>query len=102
MSEENLKPATDKNDKIGGINILNITDPVFKEPLEDVHTANLPIAGCGWIDTKDGVVLIDTLIDPRAAEKVMARIKGKIKYIIYTHGHMDHVSGTEAFMKDNP
>ena len=102
MDKDNLKPTADKKDTIGGINILNITDPVFKEPLEDVHTANLPIAGCGWIDTKDGVVLIDTLIDPRAAEKVMARIKGKIKYIIYTHGHMDHVSGTEAFMKDNP
>jgi alkyl sulfatase BDS1-like metallo-beta-lactamase superfamily hydrolase len=32
----------------------------------------------------------------------MERIKGKIKYIIYTHGHMDHVSGTKVFMRDNP
>ncbi|GAG08162.1 unnamed protein product, partial [marine sediment metagenome] len=76
--------------------------PIFKDPLEDVHTAALPIAGCAWIDTSEGTVLIDTLLYPRVAEKVMERIKGKIKYIIYTHGHFDHVSGTQAFMKDNP
>ncbi len=102
MREENLQPESNKKDNIGGINILTIRDPIFKEPLEDVHTANLPIAGCAWIDTKEGVVLIDTLLFREAAKKVMERIKGKIKYIIYTHGHYDHVSGTEAFMKDNP
>lgn len=102
MREENLQPESDKKDNIGGINILNIRDPIFKEPLEDVHTANLPIAGCAWIDTKDGVVLIDTLLVREAAKKVMERINGKIKYVIYTHGHYDHVSGTEVFMKDNP
>ena len=102
MREENLQPESSKKDSIGGINILTIRDPIFKEPLEDVHTANLPIAGCAWIDTKEGVVLIDTLLVREAAKKAMERIKGKIKYIIYTHGHYDHVSGTEAFMKDNP
>ena len=102
MREENLQPETGKKDNIGGINILNVRDPIFKEPLEGVHTANLPIAGCAWIDTKEGVVLIDTLISRGAAKKAMERIKGKIKYIIYTHGHYDHVGGTEAFMKDNP
>jgi alkyl sulfatase BDS1-like metallo-beta-lactamase superfamily hydrolase len=78
------------------------TGIVFKNPIEDVHTAEIPIAGCAWIDTKDGVVLIDTLLFQNSAEKVMERIKGKIKYIIYTHGHYDHVSGTRAFMRDNP
>lgn len=102
MSEEYLRPEKDKMGNIGGINILTAREPIYKEPLEDVHTAALPIAGCAWIDTMEGVVLIDTLIYPKAAEKVMERIKGKIKYIIYTHGHYDHVSGTRAFMKDNP
>jgi alkyl sulfatase BDS1-like metallo-beta-lactamase superfamily hydrolase len=102
MNEENLRPETDNRGNIGGINILTAREPIYKDPLEDVHTAALPIAGCAWIDTADGVVLIDTLIHPRAAEKVMERIKGKIKYIIYTHGHYDHVSGTKSFMKDNP
>jgi len=102
MTEENLQSKPAKRGNIGGINILNVREPVFKEPIEDVYTAALPIAGCAWINTKNGVVLIDTLIHPRPAEKVMERIQGKIKYIIYTHGHFDHVSGTQAFMKDNP
>ena len=102
MREENLQPELAKKSNIGGINILNVREPIFKNPIEDVYTAALPIAGCAWIDTKDGVVLIDTLLYPKAAAKVMERIKGKIRYIIYTHGHLDHVGGTKAFIKDNP
>ena len=102
MKEENLRPKQNNNGIIGGINVLNKMEPIFKDPIEDVHTAAIPIAGCAWVDTEDGVVLIDTLLYQRTAEKVMDRIKGKIKYIIYTHGHIDHVRGTKAFMKDNP
>jgi len=91
------------DEKIKRMGIINAgSDIVFKNPLKDVHTAEIPIAGCAWIDTTDGVVLIDTLLFQNAAERVMERIQGKIKYIIYTHGHYDHVSGTQAFMKDNP
>ena len=64
--------------------------------------AALPIAGCAWVDTDEGVVLIDTLISEAAARKTRERIRGKIKYIIYTHGHVDHVGGTRAFMDDHP
>jgi len=102
MSDKNIQPEPKKKSGIGGINMLTARVPIFKDPIESVHTAALPIAGCAWISTKEGVVLIDTLIHPNAAEQVMERIEGKIKYIIYTHGHYDHVSGTTAFMKDNP
>ncbi|MBW1711472.1 MAG: MBL fold metallo-hydrolase, partial [Deltaproteobacteria bacterium] len=27
---------------------------------------------------------------------------GKVKYVIYTHGHGDHVGGSAAFKEDNP
>jgi len=74
----------------------------YSAPLPDVHVASMPISGCAWIETGDGLVLIDTLVHKRAAEKTMAKIDGQIKYIIYTHGHVDHVGGTLAFMKDNP
>jgi alkyl sulfatase BDS1-like metallo-beta-lactamase superfamily hydrolase len=74
----------------------------FYDPLPDVHTARLRIAGCGWVDTTEGVVLIDTLIRRHAAKQVKERIKDKIKYIIYTHGHGDHVGGTSVFLDDNP
>jgi alkyl sulfatase BDS1-like metallo-beta-lactamase superfamily hydrolase len=91
-----------KNAAVKPIQVLSGQEVLFSDPLRDVHVASLPIAGCAWIDTEDGVVLIDTLISYRAATQAAARIKGPIKYIIYTHGHLDHVSGTAAFMKDQP
>ena len=99
MSE---KKEGEKNEELMGRQVLNIVNLVIRDPLPDVHTASLPIAGCAWIDTTDGVVLIDTLIRKAAAKQVKEKIKGKIKYIIYTHGHGDHVGGTEVFMDDNP
>lgn len=82
--------------------ISNISDPVIENPIKDVHTATLPIAGMAWIDTGEGAFLIDTLLTEASAQKVVDLIKEPIKYIVYTHGHMDHVGGTPVFMKDNP
>ena len=80
----------------------NAFNPVIKEHMEGVYSAALPIAGMVWIETGDGAVLIDTLLSVASAEKVVDKIKEKIKYIIYTHGHADHVGGAKAFIKDNP
>ncbi len=88
--------------EIKGTRILGAANPSFTDPIKDVHTARLPIAGCGWVDTTDGVVLIDTLLTPGAGKEVFKRIKGTIKYIIYTHGHGDHIGGAAAYLKDNP
>mgnify|MGYP002065767357 CR=1 FL=1 len=35
-------------------------------------------------------------------KKVKQKINSKIKYIIYTHGHGDHIGGTKVFLDDNP
>ncbi len=91
-----------KIEEVKGRQILQVQDVFFNNPLKDVYTAALPIAGCAWVDTGDGVVLIDTLIRENVAKKVYRKIKGKIKYIIYTHGHRDHVGGAAAFLADNP
>lgn len=82
--------------------ILTQKDPVFDNPIKDVFRASLTIAGCAWVETTEGVVLIDTLINEAAGSKAFKKIRGKIKYIIYTHGHADHVGGTRAFISDNP
>ena len=91
-----------KTKRVSPINVLTQMKVQFKNPMKDVYTANLPIAGCGWIITTDGVVLIDTLLTINAGKRVFEEITGKIKYIIYTHGHGDHVGGTAAFMADQP
>lgn len=85
---------------MSGIQVITGQKVQFKNPLKDVHTAILPIAGCAWIDTTDGVVVIDTLISRGAAKKAREQITDKIKYIIYTHGHMDHIMGASEFMDD--
>lgn len=88
--------------EIKGTRILGAPKASFTNPIKDVHTARLPIAGCGWVETTEGVVLIDTLLSVDAGKQVFKRINGTIKYIIYTHGHGDHVGGAAAFLRDNP
>ena len=102
MSEKTNNDDPKKGDNITPINALSTRGIHFDNPLKDVYTANLPIAGCAWVDTSDGVVLFDTLLTPGAGKEVFERIKGKIKYIIYSHGHGDHVGGAEAFIADKP
>ena len=66
-----------QTEKLKAQQILTGQEVVFSDPLPDVHVASLPIAGCAWIDTEDGVVLIDTLISYRAATQTAERIKGQ-------------------------
>ncbi len=102
MSEKTNNEDLKKGDDISPINALGTSGIHFANPLKDVYTANLPIAGCAWVETTDGVVLLDTLLTVGAGKEVFERIKGKIKYIIYSHGHGDHVGGAKAFLADNP
>ncbi|MFX0081854.1 MAG: alkyl sulfatase dimerization domain-containing protein [Candidatus Hodarchaeota archaeon] len=86
------------------VNRIDVLAPnvVYENPIKDVHTVRAPLSSCGWIQTTDGVVLIDTLLSRTWSKMVRERIKDKIKYIIYTHGHLDHVRGTNVFMDDQP
>lgn len=93
MVEKEIKP----------INILTrISKPVIKKHMEGVYTATIPIGGIVWFETGQGTVLIDTLLNIPTAEQVLNSIHEKIRYIIYTHGHSDHVGGAKVFMEDNP
>ena len=83
----------------------NQPPPEFHNPAPDIYTAKMKISGCGWVKTNEGVVLIDTLVSEPAARVTYKKIHetaGKIKYIIYTHGHRDHVNGASVFLADEP
>jgi len=59
-------------------NMMAITaaaNPTIKNPLEDVYTATLPIAGMAWIETREGIFIIDTLLTEVAAKDVMEKIE---------------------------
>jgi len=102
MSKHNKRNEKKDLKKLQPTRVLQYTDVKFNDPLQDVHTARLIISSCGWIDTTDGIVLIDTLNRRHTAKQVKEKIKNKIKYIIYTHGHLDHVGGASVFLDDRP
>ena len=96
-----------KSEKVGAIQVLADTadNLKFANPRQDVYCARMPISGNVWIDTGDGVVLVDTLLSKKAAAKVLEKIHqecGQVKYLIFTHGHMDHCGSAVAYMGDNP
>ncbi|MFW9872802.1 MAG: hypothetical protein ACFFG0_06835 [Candidatus Thorarchaeota archaeon] len=63
------------NEELKGTPLLwNQNNIIFKEPLKDVHTAALTISGCAWIDTDDGLVLIDTMSSESIGKKIFERI----------------------------
>lgn len=53
----------------------------------------------------DGIVVIDTTETTRAAENILAELRGisdlPVRMIIYTHSHRDHISGASVFAGDS-
>lgn len=82
----------------------------------EVHriTDSIRVAQCGadahlsyitWVITNEGVVVIDTGMGEVSSlvNEDIARETGlPVKYIIYTHGHVDHAFSATPFMAHNP
>ena len=53
----------------------------------------------GFVTTSDGIVMIDTPMQPKDAVKFRDKIaqKGELRYLINTHHHLDHTSGNYFF-----
>ncbi len=92
-------------EKNQAIKVYDFNDVEFENPHPDVHIARVLIANATWIHTSDGTVLVDTLnntgVSTQMREKVL-ETGGSVKKIIYTHHHMDHVSGAQVFEEDKP
>ncbi|QQK80502.1 MBL fold metallo-hydrolase [Salicibibacter cibi] len=62
-------------------------------------------ANVGVIITSQGVVVIDTNMSNKYAQNIYHAIRERtdlpIKYIIYTHGHLDHVNSTHVFKEED-
>jgi len=56
------------------------------------------------IEGDDGIIIVDTLSTYEAAKQVITEFRKitdkPVKAIIYTHGHLDHVHGTGAFLEE--
>jgi glyoxylase-like metal-dependent hydrolase (beta-lactamase superfamily II) len=58
-----------------------------------------------WVLTDAGVVIIDAgpdTVGPRVKEEIARETDQPIKYIIYSHGHIDHIGGAPVYMDHHP
>ena len=57
------------------------------------------------MEGEDGIIIIDTMESPQAAEEVLAEFrkitKKPIVGIILTHFHADHTNGISVFLEDS-
>jgi len=62
------------------------------------------LANSIMIEGDDGIIIVDTLSTYESAKKVITEFRKitdkPVKAIIYTHGHLDHVHGTGAFLEE--
>ncbi|UCD56163.1 MAG: MBL fold metallo-hydrolase, partial [Candidatus Hydrogenedentota bacterium] len=87
------------------VQVIDYGDVRFEHPHPDVYVARILIANASWVNTTEGTVVVDTLIFPHLGEKMREKIHetgGPVKYVIYTHGHIDHTGGARAFLVDSP
>ncbi len=58
-----------------------------------------------WVITSEGVVVIDTgtpSVSPLVNQEIARETSLPVKYVIYTHGHVDHTRGAFAFLGHRP
>ena len=87
------------------LQVITDTKVDFENPHPDIFIAKTLISNASWINTTEGIVLIDTLLTTDAAQIMQKKISdmgGVVKYIIYTHHHNDHLGGASVFEKDQP
>lgn len=62
------------------------------------------LGSIGMIVTDDGLVVVDAGESRDAAAEVLTELRKistqPVKYVIYTHGHVDHVLGTASLLEE--
>lgn len=105
MTDDTDKALAERPEKNQAKQVINTTRMKFEHPHPEVGVARIDIANASWVKTSDGIVVIDTLLNRRTGEAMAEQVKqsgAPVKYIIYTHGHNDHVGGADAFLTDSP
>lgn len=58
-----------------------------------------------WVITDNGVVVLDTgsgTVAPLVKEEIARETDKPVKYLIYSHGHFDHIGGAPAYLDQHP
>jgi cyclase len=76
-----------------------------------LHSQNDPLAGpvdgnCTVVFNDDGVLVVDTHINPAVARAVIDKIRSMteapVTHVVNTHGHDDHTNGNHAYRQAFP
>jgi len=62
------------------------------------------MSNAGWVITDDGVVVIDTTLrvtGPALLQEIRRTTDRPIRYVVYSHGHIDHVGGCQALAAED-
>jgi cyclase len=84
--------------------LTKIADNVYSyENVKNAGPANSFAANAGIIVGSDGIVVVDTLISTKEAQRFIKDIRKisdkPIRYVIDTHSHLDHTFGNAEFVK---
>lgn len=87
-----------------GEGLTKISDNVYSYVgQKDASPAQSFAANAGIVIGRDGILVIDTLISAREAERFLADIRKvsdkPIRYVVNTHTHLDHAFGNCVFAK---
>ncbi len=86
-------------DDVGPMNRINHELSVVADGVAMVEA----FSHCVLFDTDDGLLAFDTS-GPQGGGRVVEAVRGwrkdRFNTLVYTHGHLDHVGGSGAFMED--
>lgn len=79
--------------------------PRVEKITESIYLASgFALGSVQMVVTNEGLVIIDTTESRDAAREILEEFRKitqkPVRYVIYTHGHLDHVSGTPVFMQE--
>jgi len=91
--------GTTSSEEVGPMNRINFQLSVIADRVAMVEA----FSHCITFETEDGLVAFDTS-GVQGGERVVDAVRGwrkdRFNSLVYTHGHLDHVGGCGAFMKD--
>ncbi len=84
--------------------LKKMTTPKVEEVAENIHNASgFALGNVQMVVTEEGLVIIDTTESQDAAREILGRFREitdkPVRFVIYTHGHLDHVYGSPVFME---